>query len=356
MKVPLSPLDFLPPPDTSAWKPFPPIRKGSEIASSTYSLPPELVEGILHRGSKMVIGGGSKTNKTWTLIDLAISLSCGAPWLGLKTHKARVLYLNFEVREEFFFDRIKWVAAAKGFSPPGDLMIWTLRGFVDSHETFITRITEHLQEQGIQELDAIIVDPIYKLLGGGDENSARDMNQMLNSLESLSQTFNAAVIFAAHFSKGNQAGKESMDRISGSGVFARDPDAILTITKHQEEGAFVVESTLRYCKSISPIVVRWDAPLMHPAPELDPSDLKRPAKLDQKRFTKTDLLAFISEGETLTNAEWLRRSIDQGGPKSSKFNELLKQLIPDNVTKNADGSYTCRSKAFVLCPTKPTDT
>lgn len=356
MTATLSPLDSLPPPDAGALKPFPPIRKGSEIASSTYSLPPELVEGILHRGSKMVIGGGSKTNKTWTLIDLALSLSCGAPWLGLKTRKARVLYLNFEVRDEFFHDRIRWVATAKGLEPPDDLLAWTLRGFVDSHETFITRITEHLQEQGVQDLAAIIVDPIYKLLGGGDENSARDMNQMLNSLERLAQVFNAAVIFAAHFSKGNQAGKESMDRISGSGVFARDPDAILTITKHQEEGAFVVESTLRYCKSISPFAVRWDAPLMQPAPELDPSDLKRPLKPNQKSFTKTDLLPFINEGETLTNSQWLRRSIEQGGPKSSKFNELLKQLIPDNVTKNADGTYTCRSKAFVIRPTKPTDT
>jgi len=35
----------------------------------------------------------------------------------------------------------------------------------------------------------------------------------------------AAVGFGAHYSKGNQAGKEAIDRVSGSGVFARDPIA-----------------------------------------------------------------------------------------------------------------------------------
>ncbi|WP_270344759.1 hypothetical protein [Enterococcus thailandicus] len=38
-----------------------------------------------------------------------------------------------------------------------------------------------------------------------------------------------AVIYCHHHSKGSQGGKNSMDRSSGSGVFARDPDAILDL-------------------------------------------------------------------------------------------------------------------------------
>ena len=33
---------------------------------------PDVVEGLLHRGSKMVLGGGSKSFKTWQLADLAM--------------------------------------------------------------------------------------------------------------------------------------------------------------------------------------------------------------------------------------------------------------------------------------------
>lgn len=45
-----------------------------------------------------------------------------------------------------------------------------------------------------------------------------------------------ALVYADHFSKGNQAGKKAIDRISGSGVTARDPDAIVTITELEDEG------------------------------------------------------------------------------------------------------------------------
>ncbi|MGN0114173.1 MAG: DNA primase, partial [Acutalibacteraceae bacterium] len=38
-----------------------------------------------------------------------------------------------------------------------------------------------------------------------------------------------AVIYCHHHSKGVQGGKKSMDRASGSGVFARDPDALLDL-------------------------------------------------------------------------------------------------------------------------------
>jgi hypothetical protein len=36
-----------------------------------------------------------------------------------------------------------------------------------------------------------------------------------------------------------------MDRMSGSGVFARDADTILTLTEHEVEGCFAVEMNLR---------------------------------------------------------------------------------------------------------------
>lgn len=44
-------------------------------------------------------------------------------------------------------------------------------------------------------------------------------------------TIGCAVIYCHHHSKGSQGGKKFMDRASGSGVFARDPDALLDLTE-----------------------------------------------------------------------------------------------------------------------------
>src|SRR5207245_5424288 len=78
---------------------------------------------------------------------------------------------------------------------------------------------------------AIIIDPTYKVLGDRDENSAGDITDMLNEFEKLAAKLSVSVIFVAHFAKGNSNKKEVIDRISGSGVFARDPDTIMMMTE-----------------------------------------------------------------------------------------------------------------------------
>ena len=97
----------------------------------------------------------------------------------------------------------------------------------------------------------------------------------MNSLERLSVTTGAAVAFAAHYSKGNQSGKEAIDRVSGSGVFGRDPDSILSLTAHQEPDCFTLEATLRNFPPIDPVALRWAFPLFDRDPLLDPTALKK---------------------------------------------------------------------------------
>ena len=85
----------------------------------------------------------------------------------------------------------------------------------------------------------------------------------------------AAVAFGAHYSKGNQSSKESIDRIGGSGVFARDPDSILNFTRHEQPDCFAVEMTLRNHPPQEPFVVKWEYPLFTVDATLDPQRLKR---------------------------------------------------------------------------------
>ena len=73
---------------------------------------------------------------------------------------------------------------------------------------------------------AVIIDPIYKVITG-DENSADQMARFCNQFDLICSRLGCAVIYCHHHSKGAQGGKNAMDRASGSGVFARDPDALL---------------------------------------------------------------------------------------------------------------------------------
>ena len=60
-------------------------------------------------------------------------------------------------------------------------------------------------------------------------NSASDMEAFCNQFDRICTAAGCAVIYWHNHSKGAQGMKKAMDRASGSGVFARDPDAQLDI-------------------------------------------------------------------------------------------------------------------------------
>jgi hypothetical protein len=114
---------------------------------------------------------------------------------------------------------------------------------------------------------------------------AGDIASLLNEGEHLAVKSGAAVVFGAHFSKGNQAGKESIDSIGGSGVFTRDPDVILTMTPHEDPDAHVIELTLRALPPVPAFVVRWADSHFVTDRGADPARLKAaqgPPKKDDK--------------------------------------------------------------------------
>jgi len=235
---------------------------------------PVLIDGLLHRGTKMVLGGGSKSYKTWTLLNLAISVAIGGRWFGRKCVQTGrdVIFLNFEVPHEFFLERVKNVCAAMRVEAPENLKVWSLRGVCNDLRVILEALEKRLDNDS---LGLICIDPIYKALGDRDENSAGDMGLLMNEVEALVERTGAAAAFGAHYSKGNQAEKDPLDRISGSGVFARDPDTIMGLTPHEEDGCFTVHAAVRNFPGIEPFVVRWEFPLFISADDLDPNKLRK---------------------------------------------------------------------------------
>jgi hypothetical protein len=283
--------------------------------------PPELIRGILHKGSKLAFGGSSKSFKTWCLLDLALSVGTGADWLGFPTTQGKVLFVNFEIQPYAWQRRILAVARAKGIDlPPGAMTLWNLRGCAAGFSDLVPLIARRTRREGFA---LTILDPIYKLYGPTDENAAGDVAALLNSLERLSADTDAAVAFGAHFAKGNAAGKEAIDRISGSGVFARDPDSLLIFTRHEEQDAFTVEPILRNFPPVAPFAVRWQFPLMRRADDLDPARLKQVGGR-KPEHQPAELLALLPPNG-LANKDWLELA-DENGIAKRTFYRLRKDL------------------------------
>ena len=199
-----------------------------ELAAEWDDLPPlapELIKGILREGHKMLIVGPSKAGKSFDLIEMAIAIAEGRSWHGWDCMKGRVLYVNLELDRASCLHRFRDVYNAAGIPPRSlsNIDIWNLRGRSVPMDKLAPKLIRRAKDRHYK---AVIIDPIYKVITG-DENSADQMAKFCNQFDKVCTELGASVIYCHHHSKGSQGQKKSMDRASGSGVFARDPDALL---------------------------------------------------------------------------------------------------------------------------------
>lgn len=215
-------------------------------------LSPCLIEGVLRKGHKMLIAGPSKAGKSFLQIELCISIAEGRKWLEWSCAQGRVMYVNLELDRASCLHRFRDVYTALGWEPRNlhNIDIWNLRGRSVPMDRLAPKL---IRRAAKKDYVAIIIDPIYKVITG-DENSADQMANFCNQFDKVCTELGCAVIYCHHHSKGSQGGKKSMDRASGSGVFARDPDALLDLIEldttealmKQEENKAVCEACRQY--------------------------------------------------------------------------------------------------------------
>lgn len=215
-------------------------------------LSPPLIDGVLRQGHKMLIAGPSKAGKSFSLIELSIAIAEGRKWLSWQCARGRVMYVNLELDRASCLHRFKDVYEALHWKPEhlGNIDIWNLRGKSVPMDKLAPKL---IRRAAKKDYIAIIIDPIYKVITG-DENSADQMANFCNQFDKVCTELGCAVIYCHHHSKGSQGGKKSMDRASGSGVFARDPDALLDLIElemnddllKQEENKAVCDACRQY--------------------------------------------------------------------------------------------------------------
>lgn len=219
-----------------------------------------LIDGVLRMGHKMLIAGPSKAGKSFGLIELSIAIAEGRKWLGWQCTKGRVLYVNLELDRASCLHRVKDVYTALGWRPEnlGNIDIWNLRGKSVPMDKLAPKL---IRRAAKKNYTAIIIDPIYKVITG-DENSADQMANFCNQFDKVCTELGCAVVYCHHHSKGGQGNKKSMDRASGSGVFARDPDALLDLIELETTGELMKQeennAVCAACKQYLDAHFKWE--------------------------------------------------------------------------------------------------
>lgn len=320
---------------------------------------PPLIHGILRRGHKMSLTGPSKAGKTFLLLELAIALSRGLSWIGFECVKSKVLYINFELDRASCLNRLKKIEKELGLSShtEGNMKIWNLRGHAKPLSQLVPALSTIFKAG---DLDAIIIDPIYKIMMG-DENNATQMGDFCNELDRIANTLDCSIIYCHHHSKGAQQQKKVIDRSSGSGVFARDPDAIIDLLEidlervdeevKEEKGydesstAWRVEGVLREFPSFAPKYLKF----AHPVHKMDSSGFLadvfhgkydmyanepsgRETKSKESLFKSYVFDTFIVEGRTALPLEEVCRALDISDCTARRYVKNLGKRFTVNLS------------------------
>ena len=296
----------------AGWDRLPDIKRADQLLGDhAAKLPPEIVEKLIHQGTKVVLGGSSKAGKSWLLLYLALCVATGRKFFRWLTKQGPVLYLNLEILGPFMTARLQVLVDHCHLESPANLHILNLRGIIADFDQIMQQIIEHVENENYC---MIIIDPIYKLMGAGSENAAGGVGALCHQLERLAERTGAAVVYAHHFSKGKQTQKKAIDRLSGSGVYGRDADSMILLTDHTQPHCFTLDLILRNLPPQDSFVVEWKYPVMVERNDLEPEG-DEDAQVDKRASQMLTLL----EAEPLTTKEWEEEAEAAGIPHATFF-------------------------------------
>jgi len=121
--------------------------------------------GILYEGTKLIVYGLPKRHKSVVAEQLAFCVAVGTPWLGFKTERIKVGYVQGEVPRPMFRERT--LKMGRNQQVPSDsLYFMTHSNLKLDRDSGIKEIEKAIKRNKPQLL---IIDPIYKFTTGSDE-------------------------------------------------------------------------------------------------------------------------------------------------------------------------------------------
>ena len=182
------------------------MRMAGDI--SLDDLPEFLIDGVVVENSVHAFYGATGAGKTFAAIDMALCVATGSTWFGHETLPAAVLWLAAE--DSFGVD--KRVKAWLGRTGLTDVPFATLDGGsfnIRNEETIhdiVERAQQLLERIGMSRL-LIVADTLSKVSAGTDENSGKDLSEIMAGFDNLRRQLpNATICVIHHSGKSEGAG------------------------------------------------------------------------------------------------------------------------------------------------------
>lgn len=206
-----------------------PISEVKPIVSNQY-----LIKNWLDRGTSSVVYGESNVGKTFFALDLALHVAARLPWHGLKVagmcHQpspGKVYYFALEggtgIRNRICAMRQVRPDIFECVEPDDRFVLWPTS--IDLHcatdgDAIATAVNECQEPTAL-----VVIDTLARAMGDGDENTARDMGQIIRNIDLIRDRTGAHVMVIHH------SGKDARRGARGSGSLRGAVDTEIELTR-----------------------------------------------------------------------------------------------------------------------------
>lgn len=214
----------------------------------------QVLEDSFDRGDVVSIIAPSKHRKSFFALQLALCISVGKDFLGIKCIEPKKVFLvQNEIAHKHFHRRIRNMANALGLS-------WEDHAdyFSYANTRGVSPTMSEVAKMAVErECQVLVLDPLYTMMEG-DENKLADVRPIIDEMKELVNKHNLCVIYVHHDAKGVAGQRQLVDRGSGSGGLARNYDAGIFLTAHRDEDdAYVMETVFRNYRDWEPTTIGW---------------------------------------------------------------------------------------------------
>lgn len=188
-----------------------------------------LIQGVLPAGSLGVVYGDPGAGKTFLVLDWAFSIATGHSWWGHQVEKGEVVYIVGEGWAGIRDRAASWKASRHltNFDKTG----------IAFHGRAIRLLDPHDVEQFVKSVEfmetapkLIVIDTLARNAVGLEENSARDMGQVVSCCDILREAFGCAVLLLHHATKSQEHGPS----LRGSGALKAAVDSVVMVSMDRD--------------------------------------------------------------------------------------------------------------------------
>lgn len=239
-----------------------------EIVEEDLPDPEPIVKGLLLPDTVLVVGGLVKVRKSWLLLQLALSIAAGIPFLGHEVPaKRRVLLLSAEGSKRNFRKRLMLALATFDGLQDEDLENFSALSTM-GRVKIDTQAGEDWLTRTVEGFDVVCIDPYYRFLSIGSENLHEDQRAVQDAMDRL-KARGKAIIIAHHLRKpqGTDAGAAEL-RGAGLDAFL-DSGLILSRKKTRQSERFTLRYILRHDEEPDDLELEPNGPLLKVAEPIE---------------------------------------------------------------------------------------